>query len=95
MSRKPIVRMQESFKIFVDKFNILSNNVGDPLQLNTYQDSDLVTVINEIEAAFDASAGEILYPNGQSGETQTRLKISTNQSGGDDIDIDAGPRLSC
>ena len=90
MSRKPIVRMQESFKIFVDKFNILSNNVGDPLQLNTYQDSDLVTVINEIEAAFDASAGEILYPNGQAGETQTRLKISTNQSGGDDIDIDAG-----
>ena len=90
MSRKPIVRMQESFKIFVDKFNILSNNVGDPLQLNTYQDSDLVTVINEIEATFDASAGEILYPNGQAGETQTRLKISTNQSSGTDIDIDAG-----
>jgi uncharacterized protein (DUF2345 family) len=90
MSRKPIVRLQESFKLFVDKFNILSNNVGDPSQLNTYQDSDLVTVLNEIEAAFDASAGEILYPNGQAGETQTRLKISTNQSGGTDIDIDAG-----
>ena len=90
MSRKPIVRLQESFKLFVDKFNILSNNVGDPSQLNTYQDSDLVTVLNEIEAAFDASAGEIIYPNGQDGETSTHLKISTNQHGGQDIDIDAG-----
>ena len=90
MSRKPIANLVDSFKLFVDKFNILSNNVGDPSQLNTYQDSDLVTVLNEIEAAFDASAGEILYPNGQAGETQTRLKISTNQSGGTDIDIDAG-----
>ena len=90
MARKPIVNLVDSFKLFTSKFNILSNNVGDMEQLTTYQDSDLVTVINEIEAAFDASSGEILYPNGQDGETQTRLKISTNQSSGTDIDIDAG-----
>jgi uncharacterized protein (DUF2345 family) len=90
MSRKPIANLVDSFKLFVDKFNILSNNVGDPSQLNTYQDSDLVTVLNEIEATFDASAGEIIYPNGQDGETSTHLKISTNQSSGQDIDIDAG-----
>lgn len=90
MARKPIVNLVDSFKLFTSKFNILSNNVGDMEQLTTYQDSDLVTVINEIEAAFDASAGEILYPNGQTGETSTHLKISTNQSSGQDIDIDAG-----
>ena len=90
MARKPIVNLVDSFKLFTTKFNTLSNNVGDMEQLNTHQDSDLVTVINEIEAAFDASAGEILYPNGQTGETSTHLKISTNQSSGQDIDIDAG-----
>ena len=87
---KPIVNLVDSFRLFADKFNVLSNNVGNPSDLNTYQDSDLVTALNEIEAAFDASAGEILYPNGQSGETSTHLKISTNQSSGQDIDIDAG-----
>lgn len=46
--------------------------------------------INEIERVFDASAGEILYPTGDSTETQTRLLISTNQSGGQRIDMKSG-----
>ena len=95
-SRKPIVVLHESFRKLVEKFNVLSNNVGDPVDLNTYNDSDLVTVINEIDATFDAYEGEILYPNPDvpfrtAGQLpNTHLKISTNQNGGTDIDIDAG-----
>jgi len=95
-SRKPIVVLHESFRKLVEKFNVLSNNVGDPVDLNTYNDSDLVTVINEIDATFDAHQGEIIYPNPDvpfrtaAQLPNTHLKISTNQSGGTDIDIDAG-----
>ena len=114
MSRKPIVRLTDSFKIFADKFNILTNNVGDPLFLNTHNDSDVVTTINEINATFQAYDGKIVYPNdsvptgaaysGYDGLgnpidypsytgaqlPSTHLVITTNQHGGQDIDIDAG-----
>jgi len=49
--------------------------------------------INEIERVFDASAGEILYPTGDSTETQNRLLISTNQGGGQRIDIKSGQNI--
>ena len=112
--RKPIVRLHESFKKFVEKFNVLSNNVGDPLFLKTHNDSDVVTTINEINATFQAYDGKIIYPNDsvptgaaftgydQNGQItdypsytgaqlpSTHLVISTNQHGGQDIDIDAG-----
>jgi hypothetical protein len=49
--------------------------------------------INEIERVFDASAGEILYPTGDATETETRLLISTNQSGGTDVVMNAGQNV--
>ena len=112
--RKPIVVLHESFRKFVEKFNVLSNNVGDPLFLKTHNDSDVVTTINEINATFQAYDGKIIYPNdsvptgaafsGYDGNgdltdypsytgaqlPSTHLVISTNQHGGQDIDIDAG-----
>jgi hypothetical protein len=106
MSRKPIVRLTDSFKVFADKFNILTNNVGDPARLRTHNDSDLVTVLNEFDATFHAYEGKIVYPNdsvpkpsmsahGEISYTgaqlpSTHLVITTNQHGGQDIDIDAG-----
>ena len=76
---RPFTRLSDSFKILRDNLNTVSYNVGDPDDLNTYNDSDVVSAINEIETVFDASAGEILYPQGASKwdevssyETQTR-----------------------
>ena len=112
--RKPIVVLNESFRKLVDKFNVLSNNVGEPLFLKTHNDSDVVTTINEINATFNPFQGKIVYPNDSvptgaafSGYDNngnlidypsytgaqlpnTHLTITTNQHGGQDIDIDAG-----
>lgn len=89
---RPFTRLGDSFKIFRDNVNTISYNVGDPDNLLTYGDSDVVMAINEIERVFDASAGEILYPTGNAlqGETTTRILISTNQNSGTDIQLDAG-----
>ena len=91
---RPFVKLSDSFKILRDKLNTVSYNVGDPDDLNTYGDSDVVQAINEIERVFDASAGEILYPTGTTGETQTRLLISTAQSSGTDVQINVGANFN-
>lgn len=91
---RPFVNLSDSFKILRDKLNTVSYNVGDPDDLNTYGDSDVVQAINEIERVFDASSGEILYPTGSAGETQTRLLISTNQSSGTDVQINVGANFN-
>ena len=89
---RPYTLLTDSFKILRDNLNTVSYNVGDPVNLLTHGDSDVVMAINEIERVFDASAGEILYPTGNSlqGETQTRLLLSTAQNSGTDITLNAG-----
>ena len=89
---RPYTLLTDSFKILRDNLNTVSYNVGDPVNLLTHGDSDVVMAINEIERVFDASAGEILYPTGNSlqGETQTRLLLSTAQNSGTDITLKAG-----
>jgi hypothetical protein len=87
---RPFTNLSDSFKILRDNLNTVSYNIGDPASLTTYGDSDVVQAINEIENVFDASSGEILYPTGATGETQTRLLISTNQNSGTNIQLDAG-----
>jgi len=91
MSR-PFTKLSDSFKILRDNLNTVSYNVGDPANLLTNGDSDVVMAINEIERVFDASAGEILYPTGNAlqGETQTRLLLSTAQNSGTDIILKSG-----
>jgi hypothetical protein len=93
---RPFVKLSDSFKILRDKLNTVSYNVGDPEDLLTYGDSDVVMAINEIERVFDASAGEIIYPTGNAlqGETQTRLLISTAQNSGTDIQINVGANFN-
>lgn len=93
---RPFVKLSDSFKILRDKLNTVSYNVGDPDDLLTYGDSDVVMAINEIERVFDASAGEIIYPTGNAlqGETQTRLLISTVQNSGTDIQINVGANFN-
>ena len=95
MSR-PFTKLSDSFKILRDNLNTTSYNVGDPVNLLTYGDSDVVMAINEIERVFDASAGEILYPTGNAlqGETQTRLLISTAQASGTDIQFNVGANFN-
>lgn len=93
MSR-PFTNLSDSFKILRDNLNTVSYNIGDPASLTTYGDSDVVQAINEIENVFDASSGEILYPTGATGETQTRLLISTNQSSGTDVQINVGANFN-
>ena len=70
MSR-PFTKLSDSFKILRDNLNTTSYNVGDPDNLLTYGDSDVVMAINEIERVFDASAGEILYPTGNALQGET------------------------
>ena len=93
---RPFVKLSDSFKILRDKLNTVSYNVGDPDDLLTYGDSDVVMAINEIERVFDASAGEIIYPTGNAlqGETQTRLLISTAQASGTDVQINVGANFN-
>lgn len=93
---RPFTRLSDSFKIFRDNLNTVSYNVGDPDNLLTYGDSDVVMAINEIERVFDASAGEIIYPTGNAlqGETQTRLLISTNQNSGTDVQFNVGANFN-
>ena len=95
MSR-PFTKLSDSFKILRDNLNTTSYNVGDPDNLLTYGDSDVVMAINEIERVFDASAGEILYPTGNAlqGETATRLLISTAQASGTDIQMNVGANFN-
>ena len=95
MSR-PFTKLSDSFKILRDNLNTTSYNVGDPDNLLTYGDSDVVMAINEIERVFDASAGEILYPTGNAlqGETATRLLISTAQASGTDIQFNVGANFN-
>src|SRR5210317_435840 len=57
---RPYTSISDSFKTFKDNVNTVSFNVGDPDDLNTDQDSDLVGAINEIEAVFDASKTQIV-----------------------------------
>ena len=87
---RPFTRLSDSFKILRDNLNTVSYNVGDPDDLTTTGDSDVVQAINEIERVFDASTGEFLYPTGSSVETNSRILISTNQNSGDNIHLDAG-----
>ena len=89
---RPFTLLTDSFKILRDNLNTVSYNVGDPTNLLTNGDSDVVMAINEIERVFDASAGEILYPTGNAlqGETETRLLISTAQNSGTDITLKSG-----
>ena len=89
---RPYTLLTDSFKILRDNLNTVSYNVGDPTNLLTNGDSDVVMAINEIERVFDASAGEILYPTGNAlqGENQTRLLLSTAQNSGTDITLNAG-----
>ena len=91
---RPFTNLSDSFKILRDNLNTVSYNIGDPASLTTYGDSDVVQAINEIENVFDASSGEILYPTGATGETQTRLLISTNQSSGTDVQINVGANFN-
>ena len=89
---RPFTLLTDSFKVLRDNLNTVSYNVGDPTNLLTNGDSDVVMAINEIERVFDASAGEILYPTGNAlqGETETRLLISTAQNSGTDITLKSG-----
>lgn len=95
MSR-PFTKLSDSFKILRDNLNTTSYNVGDPDDLLTHGDSDVVMAINEIERVFDASAGVIEYPTGRSiqGETATRLLITTAQASGTDIQMDVGANFN-
>ena len=79
----------------VDAINELDSDLhgvgGGNFKADTNTEYKTVTdAINEVERVFDASAGEILYPTGDATETQTRLLISTNQSGGQRIDMKSG-----
>ena len=91
MSR-PFTKLSDSFNTLRGNLNTVSYNVGDPVDLLTHGDSDVVMAINEIERVFDASSGEIIYPTGNAlqGETQTRLLISTAQASGTDIQFNVG-----
>jgi hypothetical protein len=93
---RPFTKLSDSFKILRDNLNTVSYNVGDPVNLLTNGDSDVVMAINEIERVFDASSGEIIYPTGNvlQGETQTRLLISTNQNSGTDIQMNSGLNIN-
>ena len=49
---QPIVDITDSFKIFKDKVNEISTNLGDPALLNTDNKSVLVTAVSELETAI-------------------------------------------
>ena len=82
----------------VDALNELDSDLhgvgGGNFKADTNTAYKTVTdAINEIERVFDASSGEILYPTGDVTETQTRLLISTAQSGGQRIELRAGHNI--
>jgi len=54
---RPFVLLTDSFKIFRDKVNTVSYNVGDPVLLTTTGDSDLVQSINEVDSDMHGSGG--------------------------------------
>lgn len=54
---RPITQLTDTFKIFRDNVNTISNNVGDPINLTTTQDSDLVTAVNELDSDLHGSGG--------------------------------------
>lgn len=47
---KPTLSLSNTIAAFQSNFNVLSNNVGDPAQLTTTVDSDIVGAINEVNA---------------------------------------------
>jgi len=54
---RPITQLTDTFKVFRDNVNTISNNVGDPTSLTTTQDSDLVTALNELDSDLHGSGG--------------------------------------
>lgn len=60
---KPITSLTDSFRTLKDNLNQVSNNIGDPADLNTTADSDLVSAINELHAlgasGADSSIGSL------------------------------------
>lgn len=54
---RPYVLITDSFKEFKDKVNTVSYNVGDPVNLTTAGDSDVVQAINEIDSDLHGAGG--------------------------------------
>ena len=54
---RPITQITDSFKEFKDNVNTISLNVGDPVNLNTEGDSDLVQAINELDSDINGAGG--------------------------------------
>ncbi len=54
---RPITQLTDTFKIFRDNVNTISNNVGDPVVLTTTQDSDLVFAVNELDSDLHGTGG--------------------------------------
>lgn len=54
---RPYVIITDSFKEFKDKVNTVSYNVGDPVNLTTTGDSDVVQAINEIDSDIHGAGG--------------------------------------